>query len=297
MDRPLIDLVGELSTRSEPFRVLWARHEVRSHRSAVTRLRNPLVGEITVTGDALELRGTGLTMIAYTAEPDSTAWQTSWPVGVPSAVPARAARSCAIWWTQTPRAGSTARLPSVRPAAPATGSGSCSTSTAWRINPPGFVSRSLLATTCRRPPFEAGVHQIRVQGALLPLSPRLITEATRGSHAGEDYTGRVRIAETQDLPIPDPVPPFSRHTARHRPCGDPSPPALQPRANRPNPSRGSADNGRMGPRQQLGRAPRRTCRRQAATEPSHRPRRALTRRHMIDILVADAGYPTPQPAA
>ena len=36
-------------------------------------MRNPLVGEIELTGDALELPGEGLTLIAYTAEPGSRA--------------------------------------------------------------------------------------------------------------------------------------------------------------------------------------------------------------------------------
>jgi MmyB-like transcription regulator ligand binding domain len=47
------------------------------------RLHNALVGEIELTGDALELTGDGLTLIAYTAEPASQAQQqldllTSW---------------------------------------------------------------------------------------------------------------------------------------------------------------------------------------------------------------------------
>ncbi len=42
-DRRLTDLVGELSTRSERFRTLWATHNVRYHRSGVKRLRHPVV--------------------------------------------------------------------------------------------------------------------------------------------------------------------------------------------------------------------------------------------------------------
>jgi MmyB-like transcription regulator ligand binding domain len=32
-DRALTDLVGELSTRSEDFRIRWAAHDVRLHRT------------------------------------------------------------------------------------------------------------------------------------------------------------------------------------------------------------------------------------------------------------------------
>lgn len=72
-DRKLTDLVGELATRSEEFRVLWAGQDVRHHRNATKRLRTTLAGEVQLTGDALELPGDGLTMITYTAEPNSPA--------------------------------------------------------------------------------------------------------------------------------------------------------------------------------------------------------------------------------
>jgi transcriptional regulator with XRE-family HTH domain len=75
LDRALSDLVGELATRSEDFRIRWARHNVRLHRTALKRLRNPLVGDIELTGDALELPGDGLILITYTADPDSSAQQ------------------------------------------------------------------------------------------------------------------------------------------------------------------------------------------------------------------------------
>ncbi len=68
-------LVGDLSTGSTSFATRWARHDVRFHRSAQKHLRNPVVGEIELTGDALELPGQGLTVIAYTAEAGSPAQQ------------------------------------------------------------------------------------------------------------------------------------------------------------------------------------------------------------------------------
>ncbi|MCU6480627.1 helix-turn-helix transcriptional regulator [Arthrobacter sp. A2-55] len=72
-DRALNNLIGDLAAGSTDFSTRWARHNVRFHRSARKTMRNPLVGEIELTGDALELPGEGLTLIAYTAEPGSHA--------------------------------------------------------------------------------------------------------------------------------------------------------------------------------------------------------------------------------
>jgi hypothetical protein len=46
---------------------------VRLHRTARKRLSSRVVGEIELTGDALDLAGDGLTMIAYSAELGSQA--------------------------------------------------------------------------------------------------------------------------------------------------------------------------------------------------------------------------------
>jgi hypothetical protein len=68
-DRGLSDLIGELSTRSEPFRIRWAAHNVRLHRTGTKRLRYPVVGAIDLAYEALQLPAdAGLTMITYTAE-------------------------------------------------------------------------------------------------------------------------------------------------------------------------------------------------------------------------------------
>jgi hypothetical protein len=72
-DRGLSDLIGELTTRSDGFATRWARHDVRLHRTARKRLNSRVVGEIELTGDALDLAGDGLTMVAYSAEPGSQA--------------------------------------------------------------------------------------------------------------------------------------------------------------------------------------------------------------------------------
>ena len=71
-DRGLSDLIGELSTRSEEFRVRWATHDVRFHRTGVKRFHHPIVGDLTLAYEALELPADpGLTIFAYTAEPNS----------------------------------------------------------------------------------------------------------------------------------------------------------------------------------------------------------------------------------
>ena len=72
-DKALSDLIGELSTRSDEFVARWARQNVRLHQTSRKRLHNRLVGDIELTGDALELPGDDLTLIAYTADPGSPA--------------------------------------------------------------------------------------------------------------------------------------------------------------------------------------------------------------------------------
>jgi transcriptional regulator with XRE-family HTH domain len=71
-DRGVSDLIGELSTRSEEFRVRWAAHDVRFHRTGVKRFHHPVVGDLTLSYEALELPADpGRTIFAYTAEPNS----------------------------------------------------------------------------------------------------------------------------------------------------------------------------------------------------------------------------------
>jgi hypothetical protein len=72
-DRQLSDLVGELATRSTAFAERWGKHDVRLHRTATKRLHTPLVGDLELTGDALDLPGQDLTLIIYTAPTGSPA--------------------------------------------------------------------------------------------------------------------------------------------------------------------------------------------------------------------------------
>jgi transcriptional regulator with XRE-family HTH domain len=69
-DKDLSNLIGELSTRSENFRIWWAAHNVRFHRTGIKRFRHPIVGDLTLTYEALDLAAdSGLRISAYTAEP------------------------------------------------------------------------------------------------------------------------------------------------------------------------------------------------------------------------------------
>ena len=71
-DKALSDLVGELSTRSEAFRSMWAAHDVLFHRTGRKNLHHPVAGDLDLTYEAFELPpDPGLTMLVYTAEPDT----------------------------------------------------------------------------------------------------------------------------------------------------------------------------------------------------------------------------------
>jgi len=68
-DRALSGLIGELSTRSDAFRQLWAAHDVRFHRTGLKRFHHPVVGDLALAFEALDLTADGLRITAYTAEP------------------------------------------------------------------------------------------------------------------------------------------------------------------------------------------------------------------------------------
>jgi MmyB-like transcription regulator ligand binding domain/Helix-turn-helix domain len=83
-DKDLTELVGELATRSEAFRVRWGAHDVRSHRAGVKSFNHSVVGYLELTYDSLQLvAAPGLVLTAYTAEPhtasaDALALLASW---------------------------------------------------------------------------------------------------------------------------------------------------------------------------------------------------------------------------
>ncbi|QRY40243.1 helix-turn-helix domain-containing protein [Microbacterium hominis] len=71
-DKPLTDLIGELVTRSDDFRVRWAAHNVRFHRSGTKRIHHPDVGDLTFRFEAMDLPAyPGWEMFAYTTDPGS----------------------------------------------------------------------------------------------------------------------------------------------------------------------------------------------------------------------------------
>src|SRR5207245_10827191 len=68
----LSDLGGELATQSEAFRTRWAAHDVRFHNSGVKHFHHPVVGELSLSYNRLDLPADhGLTIFTYTAEPGS----------------------------------------------------------------------------------------------------------------------------------------------------------------------------------------------------------------------------------
>jgi transcriptional regulator with XRE-family HTH domain len=71
-DRGLSDLVGELSTRSEEFRTRWAAHNVRIHRTGEKSFHHPVVGDLSLTFEMLELSAdAGLAILTLSAEAGS----------------------------------------------------------------------------------------------------------------------------------------------------------------------------------------------------------------------------------
>jgi hypothetical protein len=71
-DRELTDLIGELSTRSEEFRTRWADHNVRLHKTGTKRFHHPVVGELTLTFEMMQLAtDPGLDLLTFTAEAGS----------------------------------------------------------------------------------------------------------------------------------------------------------------------------------------------------------------------------------
>jgi transcriptional regulator with XRE-family HTH domain len=69
-ERGLSDLVGELSTRGDEFRTRWAAHDVRIHRAGIKHVHHPVVGDLELTFEMMELAADpGLSIVTYTAAP------------------------------------------------------------------------------------------------------------------------------------------------------------------------------------------------------------------------------------
>jgi transcriptional regulator with XRE-family HTH domain len=73
-DPDLISLVGELSTQSELFRQQWASRDVKYHRSGTKRIHHPVVGDLDLSFESMELPSEpGLVLNVYTAPAGSPA--------------------------------------------------------------------------------------------------------------------------------------------------------------------------------------------------------------------------------
>ncbi|WP_329068852.1 helix-turn-helix transcriptional regulator [Streptomyces sp. NBC_01429] len=67
-DRELSNLIGELSTRSDTFRVLWGAHDVHVFREGTKRFRHPVVGDLALDHQAMILPGeSGQSVVVYSA--------------------------------------------------------------------------------------------------------------------------------------------------------------------------------------------------------------------------------------
>jgi transcriptional regulator with XRE-family HTH domain len=70
-DPELVELVGELSLRSEDFRRLWARHDVKAKSFGVKRFEHPQVGPLELAYESLVLPDPDQVLVTYTAAPGS----------------------------------------------------------------------------------------------------------------------------------------------------------------------------------------------------------------------------------
>jgi len=71
-DRGVSDLIGELSTRSDEFRVRWAAHNVRIHTTGVKLIHHPVVGDLELPFESFPIPGEqSQSLLTYTAEPGS----------------------------------------------------------------------------------------------------------------------------------------------------------------------------------------------------------------------------------
>ena len=71
-DPRIAQLVGELSLASEPFRQLWARHDVKPLAGELARMHHPQVGLLELRREKLSIGDSGgQLLVIYHAEPGS----------------------------------------------------------------------------------------------------------------------------------------------------------------------------------------------------------------------------------
>jgi transcriptional regulator with XRE-family HTH domain len=94
-DPELAALIGELSVKSEKFRQLWARHDVKEKAFGTKKVRHPLVGDMTLSWETLRMPSEpDLFFTTYHAEPGTAS--------------AEALQLLASWGKDATRAGSSA---------------------------------------------------------------------------------------------------------------------------------------------------------------------------------------------
>ena len=74
-DERLSALIGELSVKSPEFARWWADHDVLVRGHGTKRYRHPIVGEIDIRYEALQLADEDQTLFIYSVEPDSPSEQ------------------------------------------------------------------------------------------------------------------------------------------------------------------------------------------------------------------------------
>jgi transcriptional regulator with XRE-family HTH domain len=71
-DSELSNLIGELATRSDDFRVRWATHNLHEHQTGDKKVHHPVVGDMTLLYETFVFPGdSALSMYVYTAAPGS----------------------------------------------------------------------------------------------------------------------------------------------------------------------------------------------------------------------------------
>ena len=69
-DRAMIELIGQLSTRSVAFRTRWAANDVRVHRGGAKTFPHPLIGQVTLPFENLHVDAvSGQVLTVFTPQP------------------------------------------------------------------------------------------------------------------------------------------------------------------------------------------------------------------------------------
>jgi transcriptional regulator with XRE-family HTH domain len=72
-DPELVELIGQLSTRSPAFRTRWAGGDVRAHRGGTKTFRHPLIGQVTLPFENLHVDAvSGQVLTVFTPQPGTS---------------------------------------------------------------------------------------------------------------------------------------------------------------------------------------------------------------------------------